>query len=199
MLFLFTILLSCKTEKEKEKVTKNQNITETSSEIIDSNNEILIEAKTLVDTTKIRSFAESILNNTAVPSDNDETFECLKQIFTTNRSDLEFYFNVFRVIVKKSDGALAEVIGLEIMNFLRFNPDYFIKQYSNFDLEEKNMFINHLAFEFYFTQPEHNEEIDRFFQEVNLKLKSNTESKRKYLNSIKELTKIETQRIVDEY
>ncbi|MFD0991018.1 hypothetical protein ACFQ1R_12995 [Mariniflexile jejuense] len=188
------ILISCKKKSEK-KADKKEVIIEKS--FTKEENKI-IENKPKVDTTEIRKYAEAILNNEIYPSDNDQTFECIKQMFTKDKNDLEFYFKVFRVIVEKSDGALSEAIGLEIMNFLKFNPDFFIEQYSEFKLDEKQKFIGFMAYEFYFTEPEHNAEINQYFSEVNLNLEQSTEPKRKYLNSIKELTKIETEKIINE-
>ena len=122
----------------------------------------------------------------------------MKQLYTKDKSDLEFYFKVFRIIVEKSDGALSEVMGIEIMKFMEFNPDYFIEQYSKFEFDEQKRFINQIAYEFYFTEPGHNVEIENYFEKVNSKFKLTTEPKRKYLNSIKELTKKATEEIINE-
>ena len=84
------------------------------------------------------------------------------------------------------------------MNFIKYNPDFFIEQYSEFKLEEKQKFIGFMAYEFYFTEPEHNAEINQYFIEVNSRIKQSTEPKRKYLNAIKELTKIATEEIISE-
>ncbi|MDN3494225.1 hypothetical protein [Winogradskyella bathintestinalis] len=188
------VLISC--EKKSEKKTDNKKVSIEKSLTKEETKTVEIEPK--IDTAKIRKYAELILKNEIYPSDNDETFECIKQIFTEEENDLEFYFKVFRVIVEKSDGALSEAIGLEIMNFIKYNPDFFIEQYSEFDLEEKQKFIGFMAYEFYFTEPEHNAEINQYFTEVNSRIKQSTEPKRKYLNSIKELTKIATEEIINE-
>ena len=188
------ILISC--EKKSEKKASNKKVVIEKS--LTKEETKTVESESKIDTTKIRKYAESILKNKIYPSDNDETFECIKQMFTEDQNDLEFYFKVFRVIVEKSDGALSEAIGLEIMNFIKYNPDFFIEKYSEFKLEEKQRFIGFMAYEFYFTEPEHKVEIERYFTEINTKIKQSTEPKRKYLNSIKELTKIETEKIINE-
>jgi hypothetical protein len=188
------IFISCNKKSERksdnEKVNFEKHLTK--EEVI------IVKPKSQIDTTAIRKYAELILKDEINPSDNDETFECIKQIFTNDKNNLEFYFKVFRVIVEKSDGALSEVIGLEIMNFIKYNPDFFIEQYSKFTLEEQQKFVGFIASEFYFTEPEHNSEIDKYFNEVNSKIKQSTESNRKYLNTIKELTKIATEEIINE-
>jgi hypothetical protein len=190
------ILISCKKKSEK-KAEKKEVIIEKSLTKEDIKT-IELETEPKIETLKIRKYAESILKNEIYPSDNDETFECIKQIFTKDKNDLKFYFKVFRVIVEKSDGALSEAIGLYVMDFIKYNPDFFIEQYSEFKLEEQKRFINSMAYEFYFTEPEHNAEIARYFTEVNSKLNQSTEPKRKYLSAIKELTKIATEEIVNE-
>lgn len=185
ILFLIQfILISCNKKSEEKSFTKKE------SEII--------KTESKIDSTKVREYAEAILKNEVYPTDNDETFECIKQMFTNEKDDLEFYFKVFRIIVEKSDGALSEAIGIEIMSFLKYNPDFFIEQYSEFKLEEKQKFIGFMASEFYFTEPNHNAEIKQYFSEVSSKIKHSTELKRKYLNSIKELTKVETEKIIKE-
>jgi hypothetical protein len=188
------ILISC--EKKNGKKADNKKVEIEKSLTKKETKTLEIEPK--IDTEKIRKYAELILKNEIYPSDNDETFECIKQMFTKEKNDLEFYFKVFRVIVEKSDGALSEAIGLEIMNFIKYNPDFFIEQYSEFELEEKQRFIGFMAYEFYFTEPEHNAEINQYFTEVNSRFEQSTEPKRKYLNSIKELTKIATEEIINE-
>jgi hypothetical protein len=190
LFFVQFILISCEKKATNKKVVIEKLLPKEETKTFK------IEPK--IDTTTIIKYAESILKNEIYPSDNDETFECIKKIFTKDQNDLEFYFKVFRVIIEKSDGALSETIGLEIMNFIKYNPDFFIEKYSEFKLEEQQRFIGFMAYEFYFTEPEHKAEIDRYFTEVNSKIKQSTEPKRKYLNSIKELTKIATEEIINE-
>ena len=55
-----------------------------------------------------------------------------------------------------------------------------------------------MAYEFYFSEPDHNTEIDRYFDEVNSKIKIRTELKIKYLDAIKELTRKATEEIINE-
>jgi hypothetical protein len=197
ILFIQFALLSCNSKTEKKTESKKSY----STEKVKQNREVneIEENKTVkVDTAKIKKYAQQILENKISPSDDDETFECMNQLLIENQKDLDFYFNVFRVIVKKSDGALSEVIGQYVMGLLKSKPDFFIEQYSEFKLEEQQRFIEFMAYEFYFTEPEHIAEINQYFTEVNSRIKQNTEPKRKYLNSIKELTKVATEKIIEE-
>lgn len=191
------ILLSCNSKKEKETESEKPVITATYSHVID-NSEIEEDEISKIDTTKIREYAQQILENKIVPSDNDETFECLNQLFVENQKDLNFYFNVFRVIVKKSDGALSEVIGQYIIRFLRSNPDFFIEKYSKFDSDEKDEFIGFMAYEFCFSDKDYKTEISDFFAEVSTGIKSKSESKTKILSEMQELVTKETGRIINE-
>jgi hypothetical protein len=176
------LLLSCNTTKENKTESKKQ----TSEKIIVENKKEVKEIKGKTDLNQIKKYAKLILKNEINPSDNEETFECIEQILIKNQSELEFYFDVFRIIVKKSDGALSEMVGATIMDFIKFNPDFFIIQYSQFSAEEKNRFIDYLSYELYLSETK----IDDYFLEVNSTIKLKTEPKIKQLNSIKELTKI---------
>ena len=195
------VFISCNEKNgkktENKKVIVEKQLIKKEIEIIKTKAKI-VETETQINKTQTRKYGKLILENKIYPSDNDETFECIKQLFTKDKNDLEFYFKVFRIIVQKSDGALSEVMGIEIMKFMEFNPDYFIEQYSKFEFDEKNRFIGHIAYEFYFSEPEHNAEIERYFEKVNSKFELTTEPKRKYLNSIKELTKKATEEIINE-
>jgi uncharacterized membrane-anchored protein YjiN (DUF445 family) len=198
ILFLvqFTFL-SCNSRTEKKTELKKPTITENLSSV----NQIKVsqtekEKEAKIDTAKIKKYAQQILENKIYPSDDDETFGCMNQLFTENQKDLNLYFNVFRVIVKKSDGALSEVVGQYILNFLKSNPDFFIKQYSEFDSEEKNRFTGFMAYEFYFSETDYKAEIDEFFTKVSNGIKS--ESETRILTEIKESVKKETESIINE-
>jgi hypothetical protein len=153
-----------------------------------------------IDTAKIKKYAQQILDNKIYPSDDNETFECINQLFAENQKDINFYFNVFRVIVKKSDGALSEAIGQYVMSFLRSNPDFFIEKYSEFDSDEKNKFVGFMAYEFYFSETDYKTEINEYFAKVSngIKSESETKTKTKILTEMKESVIKETESIINE-
>ncbi len=197
-LVLFT-LISCTKKKEKKVESDKYDTIEKTSKLITEKDSIIensdSEPINLIGT---RIYAQKILNNEIQPSDNDETFECMNQLITENEEDLKFYFEVFRVIVKKSDGALSEVIGMHIMSFLKYNPDFFIEKYLSFNSDEKDNFIGFIAYEFYFSDSDYEVEIDEFFTRVNKGIKSDSESKSKILTEIKSMVIKDTERILNE-
>ncbi len=191
------ILLSCNSKTEKKAELKKPISTESLSQNIKVS-EIEKNNTVEIDTAKIKKYAIQILENKVYPSDDDETFECINQLFAENQKDLNFYFKVFRVIVKKSDGALSEAIGQYVMSFLRSNPDFFIEKYSKFNSDEKNKFIGFMAYEFYFSETDYKTEISEFFAKVSNEIKSKSESKTKILSEIKESVTKETENIINE-
>ncbi len=176
-----------KTETKKNIIEKPLKIQETQ----------IVENENKIDTIKIRKYAKLILENKINPSDNVETFQCLKQLYTTNKNDLEFYFKVFRVIVKKSDGALSEIMATEIMDFMKFNPAFFIENYLKFDTNEKNRFIGFMAYEFYLMDPNSKKEMNEYFLSINSKIKSNKDLKYD-LEIIRKLTEREMKKYINE-
>ena len=149
------IFISCKEKNEKqikkpEIETKKINDSVVTVSTVKLNDDFS-ESKKIIDTIKVREFAQNILKGKIYPSDDEITYDCIDQIFMTNNKDLDFYFKVFREIVKKSDGALAEGIGMHIMTFTETKTEYFIKQFQNFELDEKERIAGFLAFELYYS------------------------------------------------
>ena len=193
------ILLSCNSKTEKKAELKKPVSTESLSQTIKVS-ETEKDKTVEIDTAKIKKYAQQILDNKIYPSDDNETFECINQLFAENQKDINFYFNVFRVIVKKSDGALSEAIGQYVMSFLRSNPDFFIEKYSEFDSDEKNKFVGFMAYEFYFSETDYKTEINEYFAKVSngIKSESETKTKTKFLTELKESVIKETESIINE-
>ncbi len=190
------ILLSCNLEKENKEESENSNLMEKvsneNSEVIDTN------ASEPNESIRIKNYAQMILDNKIQPSDNDETFECIDQLYIENQNDLDFYFEVFRVIVDKSDGALSEVIGLHIMSLLKLYPDFFISKYSEFEPSEKMKYIDQISFEFYYSDDNYKTEINNFFEKVTNHLVSKSKNQIEILAEIRSTVLKETERILEE-
>ncbi|MBL7474108.1 hypothetical protein IS446_14975 [Robertkochia sp. 1368] len=151
-----------------------------------------------IDTLLIKQYAKTILSGESYPSDNDETISCIDLLFSENTSDLEFYFEVFRVIVEKADGSLAEIMGSEIISFMEFKTSFFLDKYSEFELKEKERFINLMSYEFYFSEPDPIEDIEIQFESFFSNLKENEGQKKEGLKRMKELTKEATKIRINE-
>ncbi|EDP96879.1 hypothetical protein KAOT1_16988 [Kordia algicida OT-1] len=113
----------------------------------------------------VRKHVTKILNDEVYPSDDDETFRCLDAILKSDTNEHDFYMMVFRDIIKKSDGALAEVMGQYILDFIKEKPKYFVEKYKTFANEEKEQWIGFMAYEFYF-QEDYKTEVNRYFDNI---------------------------------
>lgn len=149
-LVIFLVLFSACEEKVKTVPEKEQQpkvSKDTVSPKVNSH-EKNIEKNTF----DVEKYAEKILENKVYPSDNDETFNYLDTFLKFNSDELDLHFKVFRVIVQKSGGALAEVMGQYIFSFIKRRPNYFLKEYATFNKKEQKQWIHHLAYEFYFNE-----------------------------------------------
>jgi hypothetical protein len=54
------------------------------------------------------------------PTDNEQTLACLDSLQSKNTESRNFAFQVYKAVVKKSDGALTEVICGYIKDYLYF-------------------------------------------------------------------------------
>jgi hypothetical protein len=194
------VFVSCNKEKENKGEIENQNrIQKLSIEKVKSIKETVLEPiDEPSESMRIKYYAQMILDNKVQPSDNDETFEVIDQLFVENQNDLDFYFEVFRVIVDKSDGALSEVVGQYIMSFLKLYPDFFISKYSEFEESEKMKYVYQLSFEFYYSNGNYKMEIINFFEKVTNRLISKSESQIEMLEEINIIVLKETERILEE-
>jgi hypothetical protein len=124
-----------------------------------------------------RSFGRGIIEGKIHPTDNEETFACLDSIDDDQYETRQFYFEVYRAICRKSDGALGEAIPSYTQSYFIKYPDEALIHFHAFDKIEKDIFIDNLAFEFYVSGMEGNEEIEPYFNEVqnNRKTSSNND------------------------
>ena len=81
----------------------------------------------------IREYGQKIINNKIEPSDNSETFACLDSIDDDNPTTRKFFFQVYRVIARKSDSALSEVVGSYNKNYLQTFPAEALDNFKNLD------------------------------------------------------------------
>ncbi|MEM7298441.1 MAG: hypothetical protein AAF391_09275, partial [Bacteroidota bacterium] len=66
-----------------------------------------------------RTIAERIMESELQPADNFITFRIIDSLTSNNKQIRKYYLPVFNKILKQSDGALAEVIGTPIIEFLK--------------------------------------------------------------------------------
>jgi len=195
LLVSMILFISCKEKIEKKIIEPKIETKEISDDLyptvstVEGNNNTS-EPERKIDSLKVREYAQYILNG-EYPSDDDVTYDCINQIFSTNGKELDFYFRVFREIVRKSDGALAEGIGMYVMSFIKTKTDYFFKEYQNFKLDEKERIAGFLAFELYYSQNDQKSELKKYFSKLSNNLNSESNKSSKSLIELRDLTLIE--------
>ena len=73
--------------------------------------------------------AELVLSDSIQPMDNDLTFRLMEQIIVEDKSTRDYFFPTFKFIVNKSDGALAEVVGLFAKQYAEQYPNEFFNRF----------------------------------------------------------------------
>jgi len=142
-------------------------------------------------------FATGILNGTIEPTDNKKTFDYLNRLSESNKDSLNFYFDVYEVILEKSDGALSEIMGQYTLDLIKFNPDFFTIRFEELEPSKQQKMISALAYEFHFSENP-KQEISKHFSEAIENLEENTERKRKYIVYTKQATLIATNKLLRE-
>jgi hypothetical protein len=163
-IYLLTLLLStsCSEKKVNEKITSD------STSNISSIDQKLKSEKFNKETklSSIRDYGQKIIDNEIQPSDNNETFACLDSIDDDNLNTRKFFFQVYRVIAKKSDGALGEVVGSYTKSYFQTFPIEALYNFKNLPSPEQKLFIDNLAFEFYASGTDYKADIDNFFSSI---------------------------------
>ena len=96
-----------------------------------------------------RTIAERFMNDELLPSDNFVTFRILDSLTSPNTETREFFLPVFNKILRQADGALAEVMGTPIIEYLKMYPNEFISTTKSEELFE--LYSNYAAYELYFS------------------------------------------------
>ncbi len=73
----------------------------------------------------LRQVATYFLNDSITPTDNTITFNCLDSLLNDNAETRSFYFPVYLKILERADGALAEVAGGYVIQYIERYPSEF--------------------------------------------------------------------------
>jgi hypothetical protein len=115
-------------------------------------------------------FANWILNDSIQPSDNFSTFRVMDSLEAKTFEDREFYFKVFLKIKEKSDGALAEAIGLPALKYTENHTEELLKLTTNYPEEIFESWAYTVGLEIMLSSNENSiKEVNEFFN----KLKNN--------------------------
>ncbi|MER2999566.1 hypothetical protein [Pontibacter populi] len=165
-LYLYFIALiffiSCGDRKINEQsvsITANNNL----PTYEESNKEGLNEE---IKSPSIREYGQNIIDNEIQPSDNNETIACLDSISDNDLKTRLFFFQVYRVIAKKSDGALGEIIGSYTKGYFGSYPIEALQNFKHLPEPERKLFIDNLAFEFYASGTDYDTDIDDYISSI---------------------------------
>jgi hypothetical protein len=168
ILILFTLISSCigKRIQEKKQVSNVQNYDTT-------------------DSISPKVYGQLILDGKIIPSDNLATNACLEELFTEDQTDKEFFFKVYRKISANADGALSEMIGGITKSFFELNPDFCLEKFKSFEPKEKDSFIENIAYEFYASGIDYENDINEYIEKAEKKLENKNHSNLESLIEIK--------------
>jgi hypothetical protein len=156
-LFTTTILLLIIIGCNNKSVVNNQN-----NPPINSSNSV--EKPIKIDT---KVFADSVLKGLKRPSDDDATFACMDSLTSNNSRTRDFYWQVFQVILDKSDGALSEVVGADLIDYFVKYPREFAMKYAKLGKNRRDKCIFFVASEYYLSI-ETEGEINEIFKKIKL-------------------------------
>lgn len=95
-----------------------------------------------------------VLKDEVPVMDNLLTFRLMDTLLLCGEEDLPFYLAVFQNILAKSDGALAEAMGLYCLNFMANRPEAFHHYLDTAKGEALGHWADFIVYEMYFTTPQ---------------------------------------------
>jgi hypothetical protein len=108
-----------------------------------------ISSKNTIDT---KEFANKLLKGLAKVSDDNPTFACMDSLTSNSIQTRDFYWDVFKIILTKSDGALSEVVGAFMIVYIQKFPNEFTKRYSKLNNVLKSKCVDFAAYEYTFSE-----------------------------------------------
>lgn len=123
-------------------------------------------AQSLSHEDSVRLHGQKIIDNQIQPSDDDLTFACLANLYADNATDRAFYFKVYVVMARKSNGALSEGICGYIKTYLELYPAEAIEDFNHLGKSDQDRFIEYVSFEFYASGEDYKADIDDYFNSI---------------------------------
>jgi hypothetical protein len=143
MKIIIALLLFVSCQSKPTNINQKNNSIESLLTVNKSNNK---------DTIDTNEFANKVLMGLAKVSDDNPTFACMDSLVSNNVKTRDFYWQVFQVILKKSDGALSESVGSYLITYLQKYPKEFAKRYSKLNNERQSKCVHFAAYEYYFSE-----------------------------------------------
>jgi hypothetical protein len=121
-----TLLISCTGRPKETKNSVSDNVVRKDTIAVNDTLREPNHYRYLVDISP-REFAELIMKDSVMPSNNFSTFRVMDSLNAKSLEDRKFYFKVFLNIMKKSDGALAESVGLPAYDYVEKHTKEFFE------------------------------------------------------------------------
>jgi hypothetical protein len=164
-LIITTLLLSCNVKGNQERMLISKEST-SKTDTLNQTNSNSISSK---------EYGQLILNGDVKPTDNELTYNCLLELIAENKTDLDFYFSVYREISKNADGALSEMLCGITKTFFELNPDFCLEKLKSFESNEKDSFIENIAYELYASGIDYETDINDYIERTGKRLKDKSQ------------------------
>ena len=115
--------------------------------------------------TDTRAYANQLLEEKTGVSDDGPVNACLDSLKSANPAVRNFYWKVFRIILRDSDGALSETLGSRLIDLIHRNTQEFIVQYEVCDMTIRAKCTSFMAYENYM-EDTGEKEIDETFSRL---------------------------------
>lgn len=144
-----------------------------------------------------KQYGEDIISGKIKPSDNEQTFAWLDSLQSENLITRNFAFQVYKVMVVKSDGALSEAISGYIKDYFFSHPKEFLENYETLNSKEKASTLESIAFEFYASGTDYQKDLDEYFGSTKTRCKRCTEADMSILENIRSILEAKVRQMVD--
>ena len=128
-----------------------------------------------------KQFAELILNDSIRPADNFSTFRVMDSLEAKLFEDRKFYLKVFVNIMDKSDGALAEAVGLPALTYVENHTKEFLELSSLLTKDQFEKWANFVGVEIFLSSGNNpKKDIEDYYSKLKTNIKgSSSEQKDK--------------------
>lgn len=130
----------------------------------------------------LKIYGQKILDNKVKPTDDKNTFQLIDSLFCKNKTNQDFYFNVFNKIQQISDGALSEYVSIVASKYYFINNTEFIKKSKKMTTKAIYQWLDHVAFELYINCENGEKDLPKIKKKIMLlenKFLTNSEEKTK--------------------
>ncbi len=145
ILSLFT-LFSCANEEAAEQTVTSDSIATEPTTLVDTTTVVEAPVETA---SELRKYGQQLLDDKVKPADNKLTKTCLDSLLSADINSRNFFFEVYLVIAENTTGVIGETASEQALAYFEKFPREALDHYIQLDKDEKAIFEDDLAFEFY--------------------------------------------------